>query len=77
MPTRGNCTCASNARSFRDYPKRAFAFLIRTYLTPVPELSADERECLAGAVENMPPEARRYKGLARDAVVISRWLRSL
>lgn len=56
---------------------RAFAFLIRTYLTPVPELSADERECLAGAVENMPPEARRYKGLARDAVVISRWLRSL
>jgi hypothetical protein len=56
---------------------RAFAFFIRTYLTPAAELSAEERECLAEAVETMPRDASRYKGLAQDAVAISRWLRSL
>jgi len=54
---------------------RAFAFAIRTYVTPVTELGADERECLAGAVESMPQDARRYKGIALDADAIVRWLR--
>lgn len=56
---------------------RAFAFAIRTYITPVTELGAEERECLAEAVESMPQDARRYKGIALDADAIVRWLRSL
>lgn len=56
---------------------RALAFTIRTYLTPITGLDAGERQCLAEAVETMPADARRYKGLAQDADVISGWLRGL
>jgi hypothetical protein len=56
---------------------QAFAFTVRTYLTPITELDADERKCLAEAVETMPRDARRYKGLAQDADAISCWLRGL
>ena len=55
----------------------AFVFTIRTYLTPITRLDADQRKCLAEAVETMPRDARRYKGLARDADAIICWLRGV
>jgi hypothetical protein len=55
----------------------AFAFTIRTYLTPITKLDADEHKWLAEAVETMPRNARRYKDLAQDADAISFWLRGL
>lgn len=41
----------------------ASLFLIRTYLYPFASLTADERSVLARALEALPNEVRRYKGL--------------
>jgi hypothetical protein len=56
---------------------RAFAFTIRTSLTPITALNADERKFLDDAVEAMPQDASRYKCLSQDAVAINCWPRSL
>lgn len=52
----------------------AALFLIRTYLYPFGSLGAGERRVLAAALEQMPPEIARYKGLAGEAGSIARRL---
>jgi hypothetical protein len=52
----------------------ASLFLIRTYLYPFASLAAEQRASLAGAVEAMPHEAARYKGIAEAKHVIARLL---
>lgn len=44
-----------------------FIFLIRTYLYPFADLSAEQRTILARALELMPPDIVRYKNLV-DAI---------
>ncbi|WP_428261319.1 heme-dependent oxidative N-demethylase subunit alpha family protein [Haliangium sp.] len=52
----------------------AAAFLIRTYLYPFSSLSRDERALVADAVERMPAEVARYKGLEPHRARIRRVL---
>lgn len=48
----------------------ASLFLIRTYLYAFSSLSAAERQTLRAAVESMPPEPARYKGIAAAKPII-------
>jgi dimethylamine monooxygenase subunit A len=50
----------------------ASLFLIRTYLYPFASLAEDQRRTLAAALELMPPEIARYKGLGGEAGRIAR-----
>lgn len=44
----------------------AFVFGIRLYVTPLGELPPEKQLLLAEALESMSPEARDYKGIARN-----------
>jgi dimethylamine monooxygenase subunit A len=45
----------------------ASVFLIRVLVYPFSSLSPEQRHALAGAIEVMPEDARRYKGLEKPA----------
>jgi len=45
-------------------------FLIRVHVYPLRELTRRERDGLAGALDAMSPELKRYKGLAEDEATI-------
>ena len=52
----------------------ASLFIIRTYVYPFASLTGEQRATLAAAVEQMPAEVRRYKGLDADRARIARAL---
>lgn len=54
----------------------AAIFTVRTYLYDVRQLPAERRLRLAEAVETMPAESARYKGLADCREALVAWLRS-
>lgn len=58
-------------------PVRSFLFTIRTYLRDVTALNGVELERLIQAIETMPEEVRRYKGLAAQQREMVTWLERL
>jgi len=52
----------------------AALFLVRTYLYPFASLAAPERATLATALERMPAEVARYKGLSGEVGLVARRL---
>lgn len=54
----------------------AMAFTIRTFLTPLAELTADERRALAVSLAGVSPEMARYRGSVGYREDVQEWLRS-
>ena len=57
---------------------QAALFLIRTYLYNVNEVCQDKHKCrqLATALQTMPSESQRYKGIEADVAQILDWLKA-